>query len=235
MKIAIMQPYVFPHIAYFQMINAVDKFVFYDDVNYIKQGWINRNKILISGKSFLFSIPLEKADSYTQIKNTEISGKLYEKWKTKFLMTISQNYKNAPFFKEVYDLLLAVLSKQQSTISIMAIDSIKSVCHYLEINTNFITSSQSYNNTDLKKEVRLFDICKLEGATHYINSIGGQDLYDKNSFLGKGIELNFIKNLSGEYKQFENEFVPYLSIIDVLMFNSVDEVKMMLNQYEFIN
>ncbi|WP_262150668.1 WbqC family protein [Chryseobacterium foetidum] len=235
MKIAIMQPYIFPHIAYFQMINAVDKFIFYDDVNFIKQGWINRNKVLVNGKSFMFSIPLEKADSFTKIKDTEISKKLYDKWRMKFLLSITQNYKNAPFFEQIYNLILSVFSQHPTTISVIAIDSIKKVSKYLQITTEFKTSSQSYNNTDLKKEVRLFNICKIEKATHYINSIGGQELYEKNSFLNEGIELNFIKNLSEEYQQFKNEFVPYLSIIDVLMFNSVDEIQIMLNQYELIN
>lgn len=232
MKIAVMQPYIFPYIGYFQMINAVDKFIFYDDVNFIKQGWINRNNILLSGKSFLFTVPLSKATSFTLIKDTEINVKLYENWKTKFLLTLSQNYKNAPFFSVVYELVAEVFNKNNRSISDLAIDSILSVSRYLGFTTQFIISSQSYQNQNLERQERLLDICKQEDATDYINAIGGQELYKQEDFSQKGVALHFIKSLPLEYKQFKNIFVPHLSIIDVLMFNSIDDIKNILNKYE---
>lgn len=235
MKIAIMQPYIFPYTGYFQMISAVDKFVFYDDVNFIKQGWINRNKILVSGQDHLFTVPLSKATSFTLIKDTVVNEKLYEPWKIKFLQTLSQSYKRAPYFQPVYNLISEILNKSPGSISELAIESIQSVSKYMNLKTQFIISSQSYQNRHLERQERLFDICRQENSLHYINLAGGQELYKKEDFLAQGIRLDFIKSLPLEYKQFTNPFVPYLSIIDLLMFNNPDEVSGLLTQYEFIN
>ena len=229
-----MQPYIFPYIGYFQLIKSVDKFVFYDDVNFIKQGWINRNKILVSGQDFLFTIPLSKANSFCLIKDTKINEKFYENWKLKFLQTLSQNYKKAPFYNDVIDLITSILNKNFSSISDLAICSVKIISKYLGIKTVFAKSSEIYNNQDLKQKDRLFDICKTENIKQYYNPIGGMELYKKEDFLEKGIELNFIKTLPTEYKQFKNEFVPWLSIIDVLMFNNAEEINVMLDNYELI-
>lgn len=234
MKLAIMQPYVFPYIGYFQMVNAVDKFVFYDDVNFIKQGWINRNRILVSNKDFLFTVPLKSVSSFSLIKDTYINTNIYEKWQHKFLVTLEQSYKKAPYFTEIQALVNKILNSGKETINELAIDSIQVISEYLNIDTQFYTSSERYNNKGMEKEERLLDICKSEGATQYINAIGGQELYKKENFDIHGIQLNFIKPLPIEYKQFNNEFVPWLSIIDVLMFNSKEEIQIMLEQYELI-
>lgn len=234
MTIAIMQPYIFPYIGYFQMVHAVDKFIFYDDVNFIKQGWINRNNILVSAKSSMFTVPLSKATSFSMIKDTLINESLYEKWRSKFLVTLSQNYKDAPFFTSTYDLVSQILNKKHITISELSIDSIKSISSHLGFTTQFIISSQAYHNKSLERQERLLDICYQEKAVNYINSIGGQELYKKEDFKKRGVSLKFIKSLSLEYKQFKNDYVPYLSIIDILMFNSLDEIKSLLNKYELI-
>lgn len=235
MKIAVMQPYIFPYIGYFQMINAVDKFVFYDDVNFIKQGWINRNKILVSGHDHLFTVPLSKANSFTLIKDTLVNEKLYENWKTRFLQTLSQSYKNAPYFEVIYQLVSEIVNCTHASISGLAISSIKAVSQYMHLKTDFITSSQSYQNKSLERQERLFDICRQENSRHYINASGGRELYKKEDFLKQGIKLDFIKSLPLEYKQFKNQFVPHLSVIDVLMFNNPAEIDFLLTQYEFIN
>ena len=234
MKIAVMQPYLFPYIGYFQMIKAVDAFVFYDDVNFIKQGWINRNRILVNGNPFMFTVPLEKANSFCLIKDTLINKKFFDSWKSKFQMTLIQNYKKAPHFSEVSMLINSVFESNQSSISNFAIESVIAFSKFLELKTKFFISSTRYENIDLERESRLLDICKKENATHYINALGGQELYIKDNFKEKGIELSFVKSNPIAYKQFDNDFVPWLSIIDVLMFNSVDEVNLMLNNYELI-
>lgn len=234
MKIAVMQPYIFPYIGYFQLISAVDKFVFYDDVNFIKQGWINRNKILVSGQGHLFTVPLSKANSFTLIKDTMINNKLYGIWKMKFLQTLAQSYKNAPYFSSIYTLITEVLNHMHTHISDLAIDSIQTVSRYLNLKTDFIISSRSYNNRNLERQERLFDICRQENCTHYINAIGGQDLYKKEDFLKEGIQLDFIKSLPLDYKQFKNPFIPHLSIVDILMFNSPEEINYLLTKYELI-
>jgi hypothetical protein len=234
MKLAVMQPYLFPYIGYFQMIKAVDTFVFYDDVNFMKQGWINRNRILVNGKDFMFTVPLEKPNSFWLIKNTLIHEKFYASWKTKFQMTIQQNYKKAPYFNPITAIMNQVLNQECVSISELALESVVAVSNYLGLNTTFYSSSERYENKDLERENRLVDICKNENITQYINALGGQELYSKESFKEKGIQLSFIKTLPIAYKQFNDEFVPWLSIIDVLMFNSVDEVNEMLDKYELV-
>lgn len=234
MKIAVMQPYIFPYIGYFQMVNAVDKFVFYDDVNFIKKGWINRNRILVNGRDFMFTVPLLKASQNNLILESYIQKEVYNEWKNKLLHTIEFNYKKAPEFTNIFHLLETIFNSEHETISDIAIDSIKTVSNYLGIKTEFINSSEAYNNKGLERQERLIDICKQENANHYINALGGQELYKKEDFLKEGIKLDFIKTLPIDYKQFNNDFIPWLSIIDVLMFNTVFEIKEMLNKFELI-
>ncbi|WP_027377493.1 WbqC family protein [Kaistella palustris] len=235
MKVAIMQPYLFPYIGYFQLIAAVDKFVVYDDVNFIKGGWINRNNILVNKKSNLFTVPLDNSSSFFLINETKINLKLYSIWKIKFLRTIEQSYKKAPFFNEVYSLIANVLDNYEGDlISKLAVASIKSVCEHLKIQTEIIATSETYNNKRLSGQERVLDICSIENATYYINPIGGLQLYSKEIFKSKNIELNFIKSYSIAYKQFDNKFVSWLSIIDTMMFNSVEEINIMLDKYELV-
>ncbi|RZK25749.1 MAG: hypothetical protein EOO43_04705 [Flavobacterium sp.] len=234
MRIGIMQPYFMPYIGYFQMLKAVDTFVFYDDVNFIKQGWINRNRILINDKDFLFTIPLHKANSFNLIKDTLINKKLYDNWKRKFLQSITQNYKKAPNFTEVNTLINNILDTACTSISQLAIESVIATSKYLGIETTFFVSSERYQNIGLERQERLLDICKKEGATHYLNALGGQELYTKESFEVRDITLSFIKTKPIVYKQFTEPFVPWLSMIDVLMFNSVVEVNEMLDKYELM-
>ncbi|WP_353085172.1 WbqC family protein [Flavobacterium sp.] len=233
MKVAIMQPYFFPYIGYFQLVAAVDKFVIYDDVNFIKGGWINRNKLLINKKSSLFTVPLNKSSSYTLINETKINLKFYNIWKVKFLRSLEQSYKKAPYFTEVYNLIKNVLEiNENDLISELAVNSIKNVIDYLQLDTEICETSENYNNKTKSGQERVLDICGIEKASQYINPIGGIELYSKKTFKENGIVLNFIKSKPIIYTQFDNDFSPWLSIIDVLMFNSVSEVNKMVNQYE---
>lgn len=236
MKLAIMQPYFFPYIGYFQLINAVDKFVVYDDVNFIKQGWINRNNILVQGKPYLFTLPLINQSSFSKINEIFINNILYDSWKKKTLRTLEQSYKKAPFFKEIYGLVDNVLNidPKETDISTIARKSFVETSKYLDINTEFVFTSAVYENEELSGKERVIDICKKENAMHYINPIGGKELYDLDFFKENGFELSFIKTLPIEYNQFKNEFAPWLSIIDVLMFNSIEETKLLLNKYELV-
>ena len=229
-----MQPYIFPYIGYFQMVHAVDKFVFYDDVNFIKKGWINRNRILVNGKDFMLTVPLLKASQNNLILESYLRKDTYGEWKDKLLQTIELNYKKASHFEEIFPLLKTFFDADYQNISEMAIESVKLVSQYLGLNTEFALSSEAYENRGLERQKRLIDICKIEKANHYINALGGQELYKKEDFLKEGIKLDFIKTLPIEYKQFNNDFVPWLSIIDVLMFNSKEEAQEMLNKYELV-
>ena len=232
MRLAIMQPYIFPYIGYFQLINAVEKFVIYDDVNFINKGWINRNNILINGRASLFTIPLKNASQNRLIKDISIVED--NKWKKKLSNTLHDCYKKAPYFDAVFPIIKSVFESETITINKLCIDSILCICKYLNISTEFINSSAIYKNDQLKGQSRILDICKAEYADHYINPVGGQGIYSKELFGQNNVMLNFIKDASLEYKQYDNEFIPSLSMIDVLMFNTRDEIEQMLRQYELL-
>jgi hypothetical protein len=232
MKLAIMQPYIFPYIGYFQLIKAVDKFVLYDDVNFINKGWINRNRILVNGKDSMFTIPLKDASQNKLIN--EISVNWDNNWKSKFLKTAEQSYKKAPFYTEIISIIQQTLEVEEVQFSKIIEQNLRFVCLYLGIDTEIISSSEIYSNSDKKAQERILDICIQAKAKHYINPIGGLELYDKTIFQNEYIDMNFIKSNSIEYKQFKNDFVPWLSIIDVLMFNSKEEINKFLDNYELI-
>lgn len=234
MKVAIMQPYIFPYIGYFQLVNAVDVFVFYDDVNFIKGGWINRNKILVNNKEFMFTIPLENPSSFSLINQTSICLQKTKNNNLKLLRTIEQSYKKAPYFKSVFPIVNELFSvNENENISELAIESVKLIAGYLELKTNFKISSLDFPDSKLlKKTSRIIEICKKENVINYINPIGGVQLYTKQEFNNVSIQLSFLKSKPIEYKQFDNEFVPWLSIIDVIMFNSKERVVSMLNEFD---
>lgn len=230
MRLAIMQPYYFPYLGYFQLINAVDDFVIYDDVHYINRGWITRNKILVDGKAKYFIVPCSKASQNKLIN--EIETAFAQKEKEKLLRTFYHAYHNAPYFDAVINLIEEALNKEIKKIATLATESILSVCRYLDIQTRIIQSSVVFDNHLLKKADRLIDICKRLNADTYINAIGGADIYSKQYFMDSGIRLYFLESKPITYKQFNQPFVPMLSIIDALMFNNKEQVKMLLNEYE---
>ncbi len=231
-----MQPYFLPYIGYFQLIKSVDIFVVYDDVNFIKQGWVNRNKILVGGKDFVFTIPLKEASSFVTIRDTQVNASQFIKWRSKFLRTVEHSYKKAPYFLNIYPIISSILHKDMGySIADFAYESIKVFSNYLGLKTKFILSSEEYSETkNFDREKRLYHIVHQNKSTHYINTEGGIKLYDKNSFALNGIKLDFIKSKYIIYKQYDNEFVPWISILDVLMFNSIEKVNEMLDQYELI-
>lgn len=230
--IGIMQPYVFPYIGYFQLINTVDKFVVYDDVAFINKGWINRNNILMGGKATMFTIPLIGASQNRLIREIEIDNLAI--WGKKILKTIEQSYKKAPFYQESFAIIESVFTSTPANIAELALSSLKETCKYIKINTEIVKSSTIYNNQDLKAQNRILDICLQEKAVHYINPIGGMGIYDKQLFADNRILLNFIKSKPVIYKQFGQEFTTWLSMIDVLMFCSVEEIHEHLNKFELV-
>lgn len=230
--IGIMQPYIFPYIGYFQLINAVDTFIVYDDVAFINKGWINRNNVLVGGRASMFTVPLVGASQNRLIREIEVDNLL--NWSKKFLKTIEQSYKKAPFYREGFSIVEQVFKCPAANIAELTVSSLKETCKYLKINTKIVESSIVYNNQDLKAQGRILDICLQEKAAHYINPIGGMAIYDKQLFADNKILLNFIKSKPILYKQFNQEFTPWLSMIDVLMFCSVDEIHEHLNKFELV-
>ncbi len=230
MKVAIMQPYLFPYLGYWQLINAVDIFVIYDDVNYIKGGFINRNYIQINRKPFLFTLSLKKASSNKLINEIEVGDN-----KEKLLKTIKLNYKKAPNFHNIYDLIADIILNPEKNLSKYVAYSIFKISEYLDIKTKFMFSSEIPKNKSAKGQEKIIEICKILNATVYINSIGGINLYKKEDFKKEGILLKFLKPGDIKYKQWDdNKFIPNLSIIDVLMFNKKDEIKDMLTNYTLV-
>ncbi|MEC3880159.1 WbqC family protein [Parapedobacter sp. 10938] len=231
MKSAIMQPYFMPYIGYFQLINFVDKFIIYDDVNYIKRGWINRNRILINSEPSYISVPLVAVSQNKLIKDTLLNKE--DATFKKLKRAVFFSYKAAPFFDEIYTLIDNILVFEEDIASFNT-RLIKEVCKYLGIDTEIVESSRVYNNINLKGQERILDICKQENTVHYINPVGGMELYDQDYFISNRIQLSFIQSKKIEYKQFGNDFVPFLSIIDVMMFNHRDTVREMLGDFELI-
>ena len=229
MNLAVMQPYLFPYIGYWQLIDAVDIFIIYDDVNFIKQGYINRNNILQQQRSHLFTLELIGASSNKKINDIKIGGN-----SNKLLRTIKQNYSKAPFYKDVFPVLEDILNNEEKELSKFLGFSLVKIAKYLNIDTKFLYSSDIKNDKTFKAQDRLIEMSKILNATGYINSIGGIELYDKEVFSQNDINLSFLKTHEISYKQFNNEFIPNLSIIDILMFNSKDKIKNMLNQFQLI-
>jgi WbqC-like protein family len=232
MKIGIMQPYLFPYLGYWQHIFAVDKFIILDDVNFIKRGYINRNNILLNGASSRFTLPLINASQNKLISETYIvddENKIHE-----ILSKIRTAYKEAPFFEVVYSLIERIMLFNNRNLSKFITNSIIQLCLYMGIETEIVPSSKIYEKKNLTGQMRILDILIRENATTYINPIGGIELYDKNIFLNNGIDLTFLKMNNVSYTQFDNEFVPSLSIIDVLMFNSTSELKKLLTKFNLL-
>lgn len=220
MKLAVMQPYLFPYIGYFQLIKSVDKIIMYDDVNYIKNGWIDRNRILVNGSSSYFKVPIKDASSNKKICETEINYSLYDNWKGKFYKTLEMSYKKAPLFISVMELVSEVFERRYEDLGKLATQSIVETSKYLDIKTEIVISSRQYQNANLQRTERLIHFCELEQASTYINLEAGRELYKKEDFKVKNVTLQFLKPQISVYHQTNKNFVPGLSILDVLMFNS---------------
>lgn len=232
MKLGIMQPYLFPYIGYFQLINCVDKFVIHDDVQWIKGGWINRNRILTNNQDNLITLSIKKRSSLDKILNFEIDDN--PKNRIKFLSQIKSSYIKSPFFKNIFPIIEKIVTNNEKNICKFIYESILEINSYLNIKTPIFFSSKINKNEHLRSEDRVLDICKIMKANTYINPIGGIDLYNKDIFQLRGIKLYFINTNKILYKQYDNDFVPNLSIIDVIMFNSRVTISKMLNEFKLL-
>lgn len=226
MQLAVMQPYLFPYIGYFQLIAEVDKFVFFDDVNYINRGWINRNRLLIGGAPRYFTVPLSGASQFAPINRIAVAPG--EVWKRKMLDSVRQSYARAPHVAAVSDLLAGVLYGDGQSIADLARASVRAVCGHVGLAPALVDSAAVYENAHLAGEERIIDICRQERATCYINPPGGRALYHEERFAAHGISLRFHSPLLASYPQFGADFHPGLSILDVLMFNDPATARSMI-------
>jgi hypothetical protein len=231
-SLAIMQPYFFPYLGYWQLIHAADRFVIYDDVNYIKGGWINRNRILINGTPTYITIPLHESSPYKRICNTSLQTSI--NWRDKLLKMIDNTYRKTPCFTETYPVVEKIITYETDNLSEYLVHQLLTLADFIGIKTEFMLSSRTYENDFLCGQNRVIDICKRENVDMYINAIGGQILYDSKTFNDAGINLNFIQMNPLPYKQKSNVFIPYLSIIDALMEVGPIGIKEHLDSFEYI-
>lgn len=224
MKIAIMQPYFFPYIGYFQLANSVDEFVFFDDVNFIKKGFIHRNNILLNKEKFQFSIPVTKVS-----QNRKINEHFYKGEFDVFIKQVEAAYKNAPFFADVYPIISSICTDANENVAKKNALSIKSVFNYLGIPFVYSFSSILQIRGDIRAQDRIIEICKKKTITRYVNASGGKELYEYEKFLAKNIQLSFLATKLPEYEQSKNKFVIGLSIIDALMYCDKEAVIGMIN------
>lgn len=230
MKLAIMQPYYFPYIGYWQLIQSVDRFVIYDDVNYIKRGWVNRNRILINGEPRFITVPLQSSSQNKRICDIQLQPS--NGWRNKSLRMLEVTYGRSLYFDDVFPVLENMIANGACNLAEYLAGMVTSLMGWMDIKTDVVLSSRIYGNDNVSGEKRIMDICKRENADIYVNPQGGRELYTPELFSGNSIDLFFLKTKEHKYKQFGNEFVPWLSIIDVMMFNSQDEIREMLLEYD---
>lgn len=229
MKIAVMQPYLFPYLGYYQLVRCVDTFVIYDDVNYIPRGYVNRNYILYQGRKWRFTVPVIGASIHKKIHTLTFSTDV-----NCVLKSIRHAYSKAPYFDAVFPMVEGVLERENRGVADMCIRGISEVLGYLEVGTSLHRSSRMTYKQNPERSQNLMAICSALGARDYVNSLGGRLLYDKKEFASCGYNLWFLKPREVRYRQGKEEFVPNLSMIDVLMWCSRDQVLALLDEYDLV-
>lgn len=217
-----MQPYFLPYIGYFQLIAAVDLFIVYDNIKYTKQGWINRNRMLLNGRDATFSLPLKSDSDARDVRERELAADFN---RDKLLNQFRGAYRRAPYFAQTFPLLERIVRHEDTNLFRFLRHSIAETCAHLRIATEMRTSSGIAIDHSLKSQDKVLALCEAVGASTYVNAIGGVELYAKEAFREQGIDLKFIRSKPFEYAQFGGAFVAWLSIIDVMMFNSPDRIR----------
>ncbi len=233
MRVAIMQPYFLPYVGYFQLIARADRFVIYEDIQFTKKGWSHRNRYLRNGEATMFTLPLRKGSDYLDVRDRQIA-EAFEPQKT--LAQISNAYRKAPQFDTVMPLIEEMFTQADTNLFDFIHKSLTRLCTFLEVDTPIIVSSSLGDTKSFKGQDRVLAICEALSATEYVNPVGGLDLYQASGFRARGIELQFIRRTEIAYSQFAHPFVPDLSILDVLMFNSIAEVRALIGDcYEMVD
>ena len=225
MRLAIMQPYLLPYLGYFQLVSAADRFVIYDKVQYTKRGWINRNRFLVNNAPSTFTLPLCKDSDYLDIKDRVIADTFVP---TAVLNQFSGAYSKAPFFAQTFELLERIFKSEERNLFKFLHHSLLLTLEHINISSKLVVASQVPASHDERGQQRVLSICKAMGASTYINPVGGTHLYSKKDFIDQGVNLRFLRPVTPEYQQFAMPFVSHLSIVDVLMFNSISETQAMV-------
>nr|WP_198982853.1 WbqC family protein [Herbaspirillum sp. ASV7] len=232
MRLAIMQPYLFPYIGYWQLMRAADRFVIFDDVNYINRGWINRNRLLINGEPTFITLPLRQASQNRKICEIDIAPAA--EWQRKMLKMVEVTYRKAPHFAEVFALVEKILVFPEQNLAAFLAHQLQTLAGFMGLSVQFETSSRAYGNGELVAQDRILDICRRERADVYVNAQGGKALYDPASFSAEGIDLRFIAMRPQVYVQRSPGFTPYLSVIDVLMEVGPAGIGAHLDAYDYV-
>jgi hypothetical protein len=223
MRTVVMQPYFFPYLGYFQLLAVADVFVVFEDVHFIKKGWIHRNRILVDGAPKLFTVPLAGASQNRRIHELEVHDG--ERWGRAFLASLQGAYARAPHYRSAIEVVRESLPGAGPTlVADLAVRSVRNVAEYVGLSLPPLRSSRDFGNAELKGQARIIDICRRVGARTYVNPASGERLYQLEAFEDAGMELHFLAPELEVYRQFGGEFVPYLSVIDVLMFNPPERV-----------
>ncbi|WP_110951925.1 WbqC family protein [Pseudomonas bohemica] len=229
--IAVMQPYLFPYLGYFQLIAAADVFVLGDDLQYVRSGWVNRNRILHNGDARLLSFPLKKDRFVLQINQRQLCDHFSEEAE-RLIRLITESYEQAPYFAQVMPLLERLIRFPQQNIALYAEHAIREMCAYLHIVTPIMRSSDLILGSPADKQERIIRIAHIFDATTFITPEGGSVIYDRDHFARNRLLVRFFRMGSVQYRQFGKPFVANLSIIDVLMFNCIEQVQQLLTQYQ---
>lgn len=225
-----MQPYFLPYVGYFQLIAAVDVFVVYDRIKYTKKGWINRNRLLREGADAMFSLPLKNDSDSLDVVDRQLAADFDRR---KLLNQFTGAYARAPHFDECFTLLERIVQFDDSNLFRFLHHSIFETCAFLELSTEIRVSSTIDVDPQLKGQDKVIALCRALKADTYINPSGGTDLYSREDFGAQGVDLRFLRALPFEYAQFGKPFVPWLSIVDVLMFNPLATARdRIANHYE---
>ena len=232
MRVAVMQPYFLPYAGYYQLISSVDIFVVYDNIKYTKKGWINRNRFLQNGTDALFTLPLKNDSDSLDICDRELTDGFE---KDKFLRKFEGSYRSAKYFEQTFGLLSRIVQFEEKNLFKFILNSLEETCRYLGISTKIMVSSSIDINHQLQAQDKVLALCTALGAKKYVNAIGGVELYSREKFRDRGIELCFIRPQIRDYLQFSNAYIPSLSIIDMMMFLAIDDVVNCVNfDYEMI-
>lgn len=217
-----MQPYFLPYPGYFQLIAAVDMFIVYDNIKYVKSGWFNRNRLCRNGEAATFSLPLKHASDSLDVRDRELAPAFDPE---KLLNQFRGAYGQAPQFARVFAWLEGVVHHPERNLFRYLHHSLRAACDLLAVGTQIRISSDIAIDHTLKKQEKVMALCRAAGARTYVNAIGGTELYDAEVFRRQGIELEFLRSKPFEYGQLAPAFVPALSIVDALMFNPLEIVR----------
>ena len=224
----VMQPTYLPWLGYFDLIDQADVFVFYNDVQYVKQSWQSRNRIITANGVIYISVPVLKMNIGTKIEEIEIDNR--KPWKKKLLKTLFYTYQKTPFFKTIYPFFKDFFSTDYQLLSELNISLIKSISSKMYIDTKFYNSSQLSSKKN-KKDARLVDISKELQCDSYLSTLGSASYIEAISnggeFLKKGIDLYYHNFNHPKYNQLNKNFEPYMSIVD-LLFNEGFENSLMI-------